>query len=138
VEKDFPRAAWVVENARDQLSEPVELHPVSGVPHEKMPVYMNAADVLLMTSKWEGSPNSVREALACNLPVVATDVGDVSEHIGALPLSQVCQTDDELVGALVTALESQRTPRGREQARDLGLEQMGEDLLDVYHDALSR
>ncbi len=49
-----------------------------GVPHDRVPVWMNAADVLLLTSAAEGSPNVVKEAMACNLPVVTTRVGDVA------------------------------------------------------------
>jgi glycosyltransferase involved in cell wall biosynthesis len=135
--KDYPRAERVVSAVRERLSTPVELQVVSGVDHDRMSTYMNAADALLMTSKWEGSPNSVREALACNLPVVATDVGDVREHVTDLPLSQVCRTDEELVDALSTVLESDRPTDSREQIRDLSLEQMGKDLLEVYDRALS-
>jgi hypothetical protein len=135
--KDYPRAARVVDRADERLAEPVELQSISGVPHERMPVYMNAADALLLTSKWEGSPNSVREALACNLPVVATDVGDVRHHVGDLTLSRVCQTDAELVDALVTVLDAAADPAGRDAVRHLSLEQMGQDMLDVYERARS-
>ncbi|MCI5066696.1 glycosyltransferase [bacterium] len=44
---------------------------------EKIPLIMNASNVLLLLSRSEGSPNVVREALSCNLPVIATRVGDV-------------------------------------------------------------
>src|SRR4029453_12233098 len=47
------------------------------VPHERVPIYMNACDALLFVSMYEGSPNVVKEALACNLPVVSVVVGDV-------------------------------------------------------------
>lgn len=135
--KDYPRAERVVDAARDQISDRVELHSISGVLHEEMPTYMNAADVLIMTSKWEGSPNSVREALACNLPVVAADVGDVSEHVCDLELSQVCHSDRELVDALVRVLQSEHQPDGRSAVQDHSLGQMREDILDVYSRALS-
>jgi len=135
-EKDFPRAARVVETARRQTSRPIELHVVSDAPHEQMPTYMNAADALLMTSRWEGSPNSVREALACNVPVVATDVGDVANHVTDLPHSTVCDDDDMLADALVAALKAPEHAGRREQVRDLSLERMGDDILDAYARAL--
>jgi teichuronic acid biosynthesis glycosyltransferase TuaC len=43
---------------------------------------LNAADLLLLTSLTEGSPQVIKEAMACNCPIVATDVGDIREIIG--------------------------------------------------------
>src|SRR5262249_24902590 len=47
------------------------------VPPGEMPLYLNAADCLAFASLAEGSPNIVKEALACNLPIISVDVGDV-------------------------------------------------------------
>src|SRR5262245_33718686 len=58
-----------------------EFHPLRGVRHEQVPVWLNASDALLLTSLHEGSPNIVKEALACQIPVVSVDVGDVRERI---------------------------------------------------------
>ena len=54
-----------------------EIHYLRGQPNSDVPIWINASDVLLMTSLHEGSPTIVKEALACNLPVVSVDVGDV-------------------------------------------------------------
>ena len=48
-------------------------------PRKKVPYYINASELHLLTSDFEGSPNSVKECLSCNIPVVATDVGNVKE-----------------------------------------------------------
>ena len=61
-----------------ELRDPnVEFRVVGCVPNEEIPYYLNAADVMILTSKWEGSANVIKEAMACNCPVVSTDVGDV-------------------------------------------------------------
>lgn len=62
----------------------VQLLFPSNVSHSEMIYYFNAAELLLLTSLHEGSPNVVKEALACNLKVVSTDTGDVRERIGQL------------------------------------------------------
>ncbi len=72
----------------------VKLLTASNVPHSEMPLYLNAADVLLLTSRHEGSPTIVKEALACNLPVVSTDVGDVRERIASIDGCSVCDNDE--------------------------------------------
>lgn len=136
--KAFPRAETVVERAADRLTQPVELHAVSGVDHEQVPIYMNAADAMLLTSRHEGSPNAVKEALACSLPVVAVPVGDVPSLLGGVEGSHVCATDDDLVAALVEVLTTPDRGDGRERSRAFSLDRMGEELVGIYRDVLDQ
>jgi glycosyltransferase involved in cell wall biosynthesis len=130
--KNYPRAERVVERARERLDAPVELQTVSGVDHEEIPTYMNAADALLLTSDHEGSPNTVKEALACNLPVVSTLVGDVPERLDGVSPSAVGDSDAELATLLADVLADPFRSNGREAVADLRLERTGARLLDVY------
>jgi hypothetical protein len=76
---------------------------------------MNASDVLLLTSLHEGSPNVVKEALACNLPVVSVPVGDIPERIGRVPGCVVCKDAlaDTIVIGLASVLERGESFNGR-------------------------
>ncbi len=88
---------------------------LSGVEHEMVPIYLNAAHALLVTSDKEGSPNIVKEALACNIPVVSVDVGDVSTRISGIDGCHLCSRESgEIAAALCRVLESP----GRVYARD--------------------
>lgn len=64
------------DNSKDLNIEELVL---SNVPREQCIYYFNAASVHLLTSDYEGSPNSVKEAMSCNTPVVSTDVGNVKK-----------------------------------------------------------
>lgn len=80
----------------------VELLVVSGVKNDDMPWYYNAADAMILCSDSEGSPTSVKEALACNTPVVSIDVGDVREIMEGIEGVRIC---DRSVEALAAGLE---------------------------------
>lgn len=137
-EKNYPRARRVTERAGAAIDGDVELQTIHGVPHDRMPAYHNAADALLLTSHHEGSPNSVKEAMACNVPVVSTDVGDVRERLDGVEPSVVGTTDDELVAGLVRVLRQGGRSNGREHAREVSLEEMGERIREVYRSVLSQ
>ena len=130
--KNYERAERVVAAAREQLDVPVDLRTVHGVAHDRMPLYVNAADALLLTSDREGSPNSVKEAMACNLPVVATDVGDVAALLDGVARSHVCRRDEALVDALVDVLDHREPSDGRDHVEPYGLARMGERIRSVY------
>jgi glycosyltransferase involved in cell wall biosynthesis len=59
----------------------IEVSIIFGRPREEVALYMNACDALVIASDHEGSPVAVQEALACNLPIVSVDVGDIRQTI---------------------------------------------------------
>ncbi|WP_408958832.1 glycosyltransferase [Natrinema sp. 74] len=132
--KDFPRAERVVDRADTEL----ELRTIDDVPYDEMPYYMNASDVLLVTSRRESGPMVVKEAAACNVPIVSTDVGFVRETVGNIDDCIVGTTDDELAAGLERILCGDRRSDGRDAIDGLGLEAMGDRLLDVYRRVLNR
>jgi glycosyltransferase involved in cell wall biosynthesis len=134
-EKRFELAA-----AAATLTEPrggVELHELSGVPQDQVPVWLNAADVIVLTSTHEGSPNVVKEALACDVAVVSVDVGDVRERIEGIDGCFVADpTAKDLADKLGWALARGGRVQGRERVAALSLERVAAQLLEVYGTAL--
>jgi len=130
-EKDVARAEAVAERAGAQLKV------VSSVPHRSMPDYLNASDLLLVTSRHESGPMVVKEAAACNVPVVSTDVGFVSEVLDGVANSAVCGDTDGLVEAVERVLASDRRSDGRSAVSGLDLEAMGRALRRVYDRSLA-
>ncbi|WP_435346426.1 glycosyltransferase [Haloarchaeobius sp. HRN-SO-5] len=136
--KNYPRARRVVDAASERVDRPVELQTVFGVDHDRMPLYYGAADLLLLTSHREGSPNAVKEALACDTPVVSVDVGDVDRRVADAALSRVCQSDPELVEGVVDVLTGADHEPGSERGAvtDLGTETMATRIRAVYDEVL--
>ena len=100
---------------------------------DRVPLLLAAADCLLVTSRHEGSPNIVREAMACGLPIVSVDVGDVVMRLADVPHCEVCRADAAELGEAVARLASLRvrTP-GWEIARSCSLESMARQLVGVF------
>jgi teichuronic acid biosynthesis glycosyltransferase TuaC len=104
-----------------------------------IPLYMNAADALLVTSRTEGSPTVVQEAMACDLPVVSVDVGDVRERLEGVAACKVVHSRDpaELGSALAAVLAAGKRSDGRAHARSLGIDAIAARLLGFYRQVLS-
>lgn len=135
--KNYPLAETVVDRAAERLDEPIELEVVTGLDYAEIPYYMNAADALVLTSRREGSPSTVKEALACNVPVVSTPVGDVPERVAGVDHASTGSSVAALTDALCRALEAGGRTNGRDAVRGLSIERTGERILEVYERALS-
>jgi glycosyltransferase involved in cell wall biosynthesis len=135
--KRFPLAQQAVASLPGRFA--AELVALGGVQHQSVPLYMNACDVLLITSKHEGSPTVLKEALACNLPVVSVDVGDVRSRIGHVSGCVVCDNDlpDTIAGGLAKVLTENRRLQGREQVIGLDVRLVVQKIIEVYRSALA-
>jgi len=117
----------------------VELLVVTGRPHSDIPLFMNACDALVLTSDAEGSPQVVKEAMACNLPIVSVEVGDVAEVIGGTEGCFLCQrTPEDVAAKLRLALERGRRTNGREAVLHLSLDRIADRILGIYGQVLVR
>jgi teichuronic acid biosynthesis glycosyltransferase TuaC len=100
---------------------------------ETVPLYLNAADCLAFTSSREGSPNIIKEALACNLPIVSVGVGDVPERLRGVSSSQVVgRSALEIATAIHDVLREKRRSNGRERVLDCAEENLAEKLRKLY------
>ncbi len=114
-----------------------EMHQLQGVSHAEVPIWLNASDVVILTSLHEGSPNVVKEALACNVPVVSVDVGDVRERIDGISGCHIALPDPHDLGTKLGLVRA-RGGRiaGRESVRHLSLEETASKLMHVYRECL--
>ena len=116
----------------------IESIELTNTPREKIPIYMNACDIHLMTSDFEGSPNSVKECLCCNTPVVSTDVGNVREMMGDIPGCYVTREKnaEELAKCVKKVFESKDSFNGRNLflAKGYGIETVAGKLKKLYED----
>ena len=130
--KRFWLAEAAVERARRILPD-LRLEIVRGLTPDRMPLLMNAADCLLLTSSIEGSPNVVKEALMCNLPVVATPAGDVDELLEGVAPSYLCPASETALSeALISCLQEPRRSNGREVSGRLDSRVVADSLLKLY------
>jgi glycosyltransferase involved in cell wall biosynthesis len=110
-----PELAKAAVEQLEKLGVKVDLRYLRGVAYDQVSIWLNASDVLLVTSYHEGSPTIVKEALACNLPIVSVPVGDIPQRIQKI---EGCYLSDP--DALTLALNLQKVwdSRGRVKARE--------------------
>lgn len=131
--KDAPLAKEAVALLND---ENVELLELKGYSHDEVTLLMCAADAFLMTSISEGSPQVVKEALACGCPIVSVDVGDVKERVAEVNGCYVAKTREPqaLSELLQKALAFKYKTKGMEKIVTDGLDntQVAQRLIAIY------
>lgn len=114
----------------------VELIELKGYNRDQVTALMYNCHALLMTSKTEGSPQVVKEAMACGCPIVSVDVGDVAERIEGVEGCYVVPTRKprDIANALSKAINFQGKTNGRERIIEMGLtnSQVAERLMAIY------
>ena len=112
------------------------LQELRGFSRAEVNHWMCAANCLLLTSKTEGSPQVIKEAMACGCPIVSVDVGDVAERVSGVEGCYVVRTREpkDIAEALQKALAHLGKTNGRERIQEMGLsnEQVVEQLMAIY------
>lgn len=125
----------LAQEAMKQLTTEAELKIVYGVDRKSVPDYLNAANVVVLTSRWEGSPNIIKEAMACNRPIVSTDVGDVKWLFGNVEGQYFTGFDaKEVAGAMDNAISFDRQTKGRKRIMELGIssDKIADRIVEIY------
>jgi glycosyltransferase involved in cell wall biosynthesis len=138
-EKRFDLVEAAVARLRETLPE-AQLIVAESQPHERIPLFMNACDVLILASAAEGSPMVIKEAMACNLPIVTVGVGDTEEVISGTAGCFLAEPDaGSLAENLALALAFEGRTQGREAViKTLSLDAIAARLETLYRDTLKR
>jgi len=113
----------------------VKLHSMSTANRQEVCWMMNASDCLLVTSLHEGSPGVVKEAMACNLPIVSVPCGDVVQRLNMVKPGAVCPYDvADLADAILKVIQNGERSNGRDQVflQKLTRQDFGQQLTQLY------
>ena len=131
----------LAEKAINLCKKNIKIVEMKNLDQEKLNLYYNACDVFLSTSLWEGSPNTIKEAMACNANIISTNVGDVNYLFGKEKYNRICTFDPlEISTAITNALRVKKeNNKGRERLIHLSLQgtDVAQKLINLYHTILA-
>lgn len=137
--KNYPLAKASVELYNERLTkdDKAELLEFIGYSREQVLWLYNAVDCVLMTSNHEGSPQFIKEAMACDCPIVSVDVGDVKEVIGNTSGCYIAErSPNDIADKLDKAIRYGRT-EGRSRILDnYSADIVARRIIDVYKDVI--
>ncbi len=123
--------------AIDLCSNNIKVIEMKNLSQEKLNLYYNACDLFLSTSLWEGSPNTIKEAMACNTNIISSNVGDVNYLFGKQKYNHVCAFDPEIISKAITnsLILKKESNKGRERLIHLSLqgEEVAKKIINLYH-----
>ena len=136
-----PELAKIAMSELERKGIKVNLIELKGYNRDQVNALMYNSDALLMTSKTEGSPQVIKEALACGCPIVSVDVGDVAERTSGVEGCYIVPTREpkDIAQAVLQAIACEGRTDGREKIIEMGLsnEQVAEQLIEIYKQVLA-
>jgi glycosyltransferase involved in cell wall biosynthesis len=107
--------------------------PVYEVDQVRLNLHYNAADVTVLSSYHEGSPNTIKEAMACNCPIVSTNVGDVKILTDGVDGCFISSFDASVFARNIErAFEFSHRTQGRKHIQHLGEDDIATQIITVY------
>lgn len=134
--KNYPLAKQAI----DQLPQPVNLIEMKGYNSQQVNLLYCACDMLLLPTKSEGSPQVVKEAMACNCPIVATAVADIPELLSGVDNCYVTGFDaSEIAKCIEKVLKTASRTNGRQKVISMGLDNasVAKKLVAIYEHVIS-
>lgn len=123
----------------EQAGVDVALVVVCDKPRATIARYMQACDVMVVASDHEGSPMAVREAMACNLPIVSVDVGDIRQVIGDTDGCFICERDaGDMAEKVMRVLQRGERTNGAAIIEKMGTDWAATQVLAVYRAVLKQ
>jgi glycosyltransferase involved in cell wall biosynthesis len=111
----------------------VKVHEIINRSREEVNLLINGASLVLLTSLSEGSPNVIKEAMACNCPIVTNDVGDVKDIIGDTKGCYIATYDPQDVAEKIRfALDYEERTNGREKIMQLESSIIAGKVVEVF------
>ena len=141
--KNFPLAQKSIDIAK-LSNQKINFLTKFNMLHKDVVELLNSSSCLLLTSRWEGSPNIVKEAMACNIPIVSTNVGDVEWLLdGVEGCFVVNHNENEIGNAILNALNFfnlNRKTMGRKKIIDLQLDSssISSKIISLYENIKNR
>lgn len=136
--KNFDLFSDSFKRVKTKYSGKIKYYVLDDVAHSNVPIYMNAADIVCLSSKWEGSPNVIKEAMACNRIALSTDVGNVarlfySQNGYYIAEQDVTAYSNKLLQAIKYS-QNNNTTNGRKRLIELGLDSksVAQKIISLY------
>lgn len=128
--KNYPLARDAIKLVSDW---DVKLLELTNLSREEVALYLSAVDAALMTSFSEGSPQFIKEALACDCPVVTTNVGDVRKWLSDVEGCYISNSSpDDVARDLVKVLRRGKRIEGRRSIQQLDNQEIAKQLIQIY------
>lgn len=136
--KNYPLLKSAIDLIKDIKIKVIEMKGLSRMQTTEL---MCACDVFALPSKSEGSPQALKEAMACNCPIVATDIADIKHLLGDLDGHYICSFEPkDVADKIKKALLVNGRTKGRQRINELGLtnEQVAQKLIVIYNNILQK